>query len=251
MIAQVVDTVHGCVAVVSVDGAEVPSHVQVQTLPLHLIQTVEDVHFSPQLSESQLSNLREVFVDFQSLLTDQPGRLFDVEDHSVPLITDVPVSLKPYPLPFSMNEVVEKEVQSMLDMGVIEKSTSAYSSPIVLVKKPDGSVRFYIDSRVLSKITVFDAEPIPDQEEMFAHLAMATYFTKIDLTKGYQQIPVKPDFRRRRIFFQWTPMPFGLVSAPATLAWMMPTLCLEENSAINFLMTFLSPKKTGRVISSA
>ena len=97
-----------------------------------------------------------------------------MSDHNISLMTDVPVRLKPYPLPFSMKEVVEKEVQNMLDMGVIEKSTSAYSSPIVLVKKPDGSVRFCIDFRALNKITIFDAEPIPDQEEMFAHLAAKT-----------------------------------------------------------------------------
>ena len=69
---------------------------------------------------------------------------------------------------------------------------------------------------------------------------MAKYFTKIDPTKGYQQIPVKPEDRHKAAFqtlqglFRWTGMPFGLVSAPATLAWMIRTLCLEENSAINF-----------------
>ena len=93
-----------------------------------------------------------MFVDFKSLLTDLPGRSIGVEDHSVPLLADVPVRLKPYPLPFSMKEVVEKEVQNMLDMGVIEKSTSVYSSPIVLVKKPDGSVCFCIDFRALRSL---------------------------------------------------------------------------------------------------
>ena len=112
MIPQVVDTVHGCVGVVSIDDAEVPSHVQVQTLPWQSAETVQDVNFGPQLSESQLRDLREMFVDFQSLLKDQPGRPIDVEDRSVPLMTDVLVRLKPYPLPFSMKEVVEKEVRT-------------------------------------------------------------------------------------------------------------------------------------------
>ena len=110
MIPQVVDTVHGCVGVVSIDDAEVPSHVQVQTLPSQSVETVNVVHSGPQLSDSQLCDLREVFVDFQSLLTDQPGWPIDVEDHSVLLTTDVPVRLKPYPLPFSMKEVVEKKI---------------------------------------------------------------------------------------------------------------------------------------------
>ena len=82
------------------------------------------------MSESQLCDLSEVFVDFQ-LLTDQPGRPTDVEDQSVPLMTDVLVRSKPFPLTFSMKEVVEKEVQNMLEMGVIEKSTYCllYTSP--------------------------------------------------------------------------------------------------------------------------
>ena len=82
--------------------------------------------------------------------------------------THISVRLKPYPLPFSMKQVVEKEIQNMLDTGVTKKSTSIYSSPVVLVKKPDGSLRFCIGFRHLIKITVFDAEPIPDQEDTFA-----------------------------------------------------------------------------------
>ena len=185
-------------------------------------------------------DLDHAFSDFHLLFTDQPGCPIGVRDNNIPLMTDVPVRLKPYPFPFTMKEVMEKEVQNMLDIGGIEKSTSEYSSPIVLVKKLDGSVCFCIDFRALNKITVFDAEPIPDQEEMFAHLAKAKYFTKIDLAKGYWQIPVKPEDRHKTAFqtpqglFQWTRMPFGLVSAPATFAWMMRTLELEQNSAISF-----------------
>ena len=95
---------------VPIDDAEVPSHVQVQTLPSQSVETVNVVHSGPQLSDSQLCDLREVCVDFQSLLTDQPGWPIDVEDHSVLLMPDVPVRLKPYSLPFNMKEVVEKKI---------------------------------------------------------------------------------------------------------------------------------------------
>lgn len=128
----------------------------------------------------------------------------------------------------------------MLDLGVIEPSTSSYSSPIVLVKKKDGTNRFCIDFRALNKVTVFDAEPIPDTEELFARLTKARFFTKIDLAKGYWQIPVKQEDRHKTAFqtplglYQWTKMPFGLVSAPASFARMMRKLKLEENSALNF-----------------
>ena len=72
-----------------------------------------------------------------------------------------PIRSKAYPLPFAMREAVDKEIDSMLACGVIEPSTAAYASPIVVVKKPDGSNRICVDYRKLNKITVFDPEPMP------------------------------------------------------------------------------------------
>ena len=84
----------------------------------------------------------------------------------IPLTSDVPIRRKMYNLPFSSKEVVKKEIQVMLDLEIIEPSKSPYSSPVVLVRK-DGSCRFCIDFRGLNKITVFDAEPIPNVEDLF------------------------------------------------------------------------------------
>ena len=76
----------------------------------------------------------------------------------------------------------------MLELGVIERSVSPYSSPVVLVPKKDGSVRFCIDFRKLNKVTEFDAEPMPNMEEVINRLSGHKYFTKIDLSKGYWQV---------------------------------------------------------------
>ena len=78
----------------------------------------------------------------------------------------------------------------MLQMKVIEPSNAPFASPIVLVKKPDGSNRFCVDYRKLNQVSIFDAEPIPDQDELFTKLANDNYFTKIDLSKGYWQVPM-------------------------------------------------------------
>ena len=110
----------------------------------------------------------------------------------------------------------------------------------MLVRKKDGSCRFCIDFRGLNKITVFDAEPIPNVEDLFVRLAHSRFFTKIDLAKGYWQILVLPEDRSKTAFathqglFQFIRMPFGLVSAPAVFARMMRMLHLADLSAENF-----------------
>ena len=86
---------------------------------------------------------------------DSPGNVSGAE-HSVRVSSDKVVNLKPYPLPFESERAAQEEVRKMLELDVIEPSSSPYSSPIVLVKK-DGSTRFCIDFRALNRITVFDA----------------------------------------------------------------------------------------------
>jgi hypothetical protein len=124
-------------------------------------------------------------------------------------------------------KTVKDEVQEMLRMGVIKPTVSPYNAPIVLVKKKDGSVRFCIDYRKLNDVVEFDPEPIPDIEQLFAKMGKAKYFSKLDLTKGYWQIPVKPSDRAKTAFatpsgqFQWVRMPFGLKTAGAVFTRMM------------------------------
>jgi len=64
--------------------------------------------------------------------------------------------------------IVENELETMLKLGVIEPSNSAYASPIVIVRKPDGSNRVCVDFRKLNKITIFDLEPMPKPKQIFA-----------------------------------------------------------------------------------
>ena len=79
----------------------------------------------------------------------------------------------------------------MLEQEIIRPSSSPYCSPITVVSKPDGNIRLCIDFRKLNSITIFDNEPIPQMDEMVTRITKAKYFTKLDLTKGYWQIPLK------------------------------------------------------------
>ena len=126
---------------------------------------------------------------------------------------------KPYPLPYAMREELRKEVETMLEMGVVRPSTSSYTSPMVMVKKKDGSNRVCVDFRKLNKITKVDPEAMTTSEDLFQRLSGK----KINLTKGYWQRPVAPKDVHRTAFvtpdgqYKFMRMPFSLVNSGATL----------------------------------
>ena len=230
------------VAFVAVLSEPVPDSVQdtdpsVQTLSSG--ETFRDVKFDEDLSMKQLVEIQSVFQSHKSILTSDPGLFSLGVQHEVKLYSDKPVFARQYPLPFQALDTIQKEVSTMLDLGVIEPSVSSYSAPVVLVKKPDGSTRFCCDYRMLNKVTVPDAEPIPDHDTLFSQVSSAQYFTKIDLCKGYWQISVAREDRPKTAFqthlglFQWVRMPFGLSTAPATFARAMRALNLGPH-AVNF-----------------
>ena len=202
-------------------------------------ETFRDVQFDEKLSTQQRGQIQDVFRQYTDVLTSDPGKFNLGVEHEVKLESDKPVFIKQYPLPFQALQTIEKEVMTMLNLGVIEPSRSSYSAPVVLVKKPDGSMRFCCDYRMLNKVTISDAEPIPDHDSLFAQVSSAKFFTKVDLSKGYWQILVKEEDRHKTAFqthlglFQWVRMPFGLATAPATFARAMRELKLGPN-AINF-----------------
>ena len=116
-----------------------------------------------------------------------PGRT-DLIHYDIKLLMSEPIRSKGYPVPLKARDVMDSEIQEMLEPGVIGKSVSPYSTPVLLVPKKDGSVRFCIDFRKLYTVTEFDAEPMPNMEEVLNSMAGHKFFTKIDCCKGYWQV---------------------------------------------------------------
>ena len=114
----------------------------------------------------------------------------DVIQHGVKLTDDTRICCKPYPLLYAMTEELQNEVDSMVQIAVVRPSTSPYGSPIIMVKKSDGSNRNYVDFRKLNNIREVHPEPITTVKDLFRRLSGKKYLSKTDLIKGYWQIPL-------------------------------------------------------------
>ena len=98
--------------------------------------------------------------DYPSVFNVNPGRTTASERY-IHVAESAHIRQKPYCLPYSRRKVVEDEVQKMLEAKVVYPSCSPWASPIVLVEKKDGTVRFCVDYRKLNSVTKFDAYPMP------------------------------------------------------------------------------------------
>lgn len=223
------------------DGNHPTSQRELLHLPtLSPTESLDDVKLGPQLDQGQRETITSLLQEYQEILTDMPG-LTNLGKHDIKLRDKEPIKSRPYPLPHALRGEVTKEVQKMIDLGIVEPSSSPYASPVVIVKKKDGSNRFCCDYRKLNQVTVTDAEPIPDQEEIFAKLARDQYLTKIDLSKGYWQVPLTDNAKELTAFvtsdglFHFKNMPFGLVNAPASFSRIMRDLLRGLDNVDNFI----------------
>jgi hypothetical protein len=175
-------------------------------------------------------------------IADMPPFLHGLEDHPVfrdelghctvgePLRinTNGPaIKQKAYRQPLVKRKVVEEEVEKMLAAGIIEPSQSSWASPITLVGKPDGSVRFCVDYRRVNAITEPDCYPLPNITELLDLLQGSKIFSTMDLRSGYHQVDLHPDDIPKSAFichaglFQFRRLSFGLVNAPSQFQRLM------------------------------
>lgn len=188
-------------------------------------------------------------------ITEVPSWLMGVDKHNVfreelghcvvsdPLEIETegqPIKSRPYRQALTKRKVIEDEIDNMLKIGVIRPSTSPWASPITLVPKKDGSIRFCIDYRKLNSITIKDSYPLPNIQDIFDMLQGAQVFSTLDLRSGYWQAEMaekdipKTAFVTHRGLYEFSKLPFGLTNAPSQFQRLMNKILAEHIGTICF-----------------
>ncbi len=203
------------------------------------------------LSQSVLSHReRERFREFLHGYTDifassnlDLGCLKSDIEHTINVGTHAPIKQRPYRTEISRRSEIDKQISDMVDAGVVRPSQSPWASPVVLVPKKDGSVRFCVDYRRLNQITEKDVFPLPLISEVLDSLGTAKYFSSLDMASGYWQVRVadkdipKTAFVTYNGLWEFTRVPFGLSNAPALFQRTMQTVLagLQPQIALIYL----------------
>lgn len=190
---------------------------------LSCLEIKEGIKSKEHLTTEEKTQLKELVDKY--LVTQEEGKIgrTDLVKHVIDTSEASPIKQRYYPISPARQKLVNEELDRMLKLGVVEPSKSAWSSPIILLDKPDGSKRFIIDFRKVNAVTKRDAYPLPRITSILDRLRDARYLSSLDIKHAYWQIALEESSKDKTAFtipgrglYQFNVMPFGLHNAPAT-----------------------------------
>ena len=213
-----------------------------------------DFNIGSHIDDQQCQTLLRILNKFNYLFVDnvQSLRQTNVLQATFDTSNSQPIRQRPYKNPLAYEKDLEKEINDMLEAGIISPSSSAWSSPIVIVPKRDNTIRVCIDYRQLNKTLVKDSYPLPRIDDIFATLGKTKFFTSIDLKSGYHNIAValqdreKTAFCTRKALYHFNVLPFGLCNSPAIFSRMISKVLhgIEGKFAMAYLDDILVFSRT-------
>lgn len=180
------------------------------------------------LTNSEKDSLKGLILQYKTIFSDGElvGHCTTVRHHID--VGDCPPIKQSYRrLHPPIREQVSDEIKKLERQGVIQRSSSPWSSPLVPVRKKNGGIRICIDYRKLNSATKMDSFPLPNIEDCLSQFSGTKYFSTLDLLSGYHQVALTEDSKEKTAFatedglYQFTVMPQGACGSPATFQRLM------------------------------
>lgn len=184
------------------------------------------------LNEKERNLMKALLAKYVKIFNwnDDSTGVTSMAEHSIDTGNHSPIKSKQYRVPYNLRGEMDRQVEDMGRKNVIRKSKSPWNSPVILIKKKNGSYRFVVDFRKINDITTKDAYPLPLIDQSVESLGFSNYFVTLDFANGYWGIPLKEEDKQKTAFtvndqlFEFNVMPFGLTNAPATFQRTIDTI---------------------------
>lgn len=201
------------------------------------------------LTPEQSSKIKEITMSFKTCGDDLPLTRTNILEHEIDTGDSVPIRQRYHSVSPYVQAEMDKELERMLRLGVIQPSESPWASPVVGVRKASGELRLCLDARRLNDITKKKAYPLPYKSRILGQIKGTQFLSSIDLKNSFWQVPLKAESREKTAFtvpgrghYEFLVLPFGLSNAAQTQSQLM-NLVLGfdlERMSLFILMTLSS-----------